>query len=612
MPTQGAESRAKELLELAEAEFGILTDSDRKLFSGVARGEHVELDGETIEADRIAWLCVNTEAAKFVTSAGVSIVGARVDGMLNLFCATVHFPLKFWVSEFSDPIDLIQASLTSLHLIGVRIPGLRANGLKVEGDIFFRNHINDEGKIVRGFKSNGEVNLVGAKVGGQMTFDGAEFVNIIEDNPEWGKTLNCDGIEVAMGVYLQNGFKAKGEVRFPGAKIGGQFSCIGAEFEHRTGEQQWGMALVCDGMEVNGSVFLRDGFKSRGEVRLQGANISGFLDCRGGEFHNPNWSGNALGEESGPNKLPVRAMNLARAEIGNDIIMDSWQLNESDIAPFLCQGRIDLQSTICKKKFVLRNVHKDSKIELDLRGAKVGVYLDDKESWDTIVDGGLHLDGFVYDRFYDESAETGDGKNKEGKASILPAADRLKWLAKQGKKRFLPQPYKQLAKVYRESGHSSDETKVLIECERERARSGRMGILERMWHRVLRHLIGYGYRPSFALGWAVLIVLIGMVVLNLGILNGPILPAPGNEALTNYEGGTIMTLRYSFLYSLDVFLPVVNLHVADKWDPRVDLLAMRTHWRWVVPVYYWFEIIMGWVLTTLLIAALSGLMQRRE
>jgi hypothetical protein len=53
------------------------------------------------------------------------------------------------------------------------------------------------------------------------------------------------------------------------------------------------------------------------------------------------------------------------------------------------------------------------------------------------------------------------------------------------------------------------------------------------------------------------------------------------------------------LYSLDVFLPVVNLRQEENWLPV-------GWWYFWMPV----QIFFGWTLTTFLIAALTGLIKR--
>ena len=105
-----------------------------------------------------------------------------------------------------------------------------------------------------------------------------------------GKALNADRLKTAGGVFLSDGFRAEGEVRLLGADIGGNLECTGATFSNPKGE-----ALSADGLKVKGSVLLCDGFHAEGEVRLLGADIGGNLECINATFNNP--KGDALSAE---------------------------------------------------------------------------------------------------------------------------------------------------------------------------------------------------------------------------------------------------------------------------------------------------------------------------
>jgi TRAP-type mannitol/chloroaromatic compound transport system permease small subunit len=75
------------------------------------------------------------------------------------------------------------------------------------------------------------------------------------------------------------------------------------------------------------------------------------------------------------------------------------------------------------------------------------------------------------------------------------------------------------------------------------------------------------------------------------------------------------------VYSLENFLPVVDLHLGSHWRPNARHQVMKDpatgEWsseqatfagslvRW----YLWFHIVAGWVLTPLLFAGLSGLIR---
>jgi hypothetical protein len=60
---------------------------------------------------------------------------------------------------------------------------------------------------------------------------------------------------------LCDGFKADGEVNFLGATIGGDFKCSGAQFVHPEGQ-----ALIADRAKIEGDVSLNNGFKSWGHA----------------------------------------------------------------------------------------------------------------------------------------------------------------------------------------------------------------------------------------------------------------------------------------------------------------------------------------------------------
>lgn len=64
------------------------------------------------------------------------------------------------------------------------------------------------------------------------------------------KKLAADGLTSEGDLFLRNGFKAEGEVRLLEAKIGGDLSCENATFA--TGKGEAGDALSADRIEVNG------------------------------------------------------------------------------------------------------------------------------------------------------------------------------------------------------------------------------------------------------------------------------------------------------------------------------------------------------------------------
>jgi hypothetical protein len=206
--------------------------------------------------------------------------------------------------------------------------------------------------------------------------------------------------------------------------------------------------------------------------------------------------------------------------------------------------------------------------------AVVGRLADDAESWPRADQ--LILDGFVYGGFGPESPQS--------------AAERLHWLALQPSDGFRAQPYEQLAKVFRSMGREVDARRVLIakqEVHRTRAVLNRR---TRAWLWFLGKSIRYGYEP-----WRVISFMVAMVLVGWGVFS-----------LADIESsGQFQSDFNAFVYSLDVFVPIVDLHQENRYLPSGS--GPAGPW---FRGYFWLHIILGWVSSTLLVAAFTGLIRR--
>lgn len=183
------------------------------------------------------------------------------------------------------PLRLLGAEITGLlglqgaHLSGEDGPAVVANGITVGGGVFMRSRHGFR------FTAHGEISLIGARIGGQLTLSGALL------NNSGRLALNAESVEVGSSVFMDTGddghhCTAHGEVRFLGARVGGQLSMNGGQLTNPTGH-----ALNADGATINGSVFMRpaDGhrFTATGEVSLLGTHIGGQLSMNGAQLTNP-------------------------------------------------------------------------------------------------------------------------------------------------------------------------------------------------------------------------------------------------------------------------------------------------------------------------------------
>jgi hypothetical protein len=240
------------------------------------------------------------------------------------------------------------------------------------------------------------------------------------------------------------------------------------------------------------------------------------------------------------------------------------------------------------------NVTHTSRTILDLANARAEGLGDDAASWP--APGNLNLDGFVYGSIVDGPTD---------------AAARLRWLERQAPG-YRPQPYEELARVLSASGDTSGATSVLIAQRQAQRQFGNLGRLERLWNLVLQFTIGYGFRPLRALWWILGFVLLGAALFGAGYRMRIITPteasAYGKFAETGSAPGHYPPFN-AFVYSLENFLPVVDLHQGEYWRPNPALPDSGTIPASLLRWYLWLHILAGWTLTPLLFAGLSGLIR---
>jgi hypothetical protein len=194
-------------------------------------------------------------------------------------------------------------------------------------------------------------------------------------------------------------------------------------------------------------------------------------------------------------------------------------------------------------------------------------------------------------------------------------------------RRYITQPYTQLASVYRAIGQDEQANDVLV------ARAERLGELapsfsaQGLWYRYLGRLIGYGYEPFRAIKIGLVIIAFGALVFAVGAHRNLMAETNLAERVVSSadESGMVSPTYPRFnaiVYSLDVFLPFVDLNQVSYWIPGEKISKPRTSrnclmhigrysvkWSSVLHGYLWFQTLAGWTLCTLLAAAVTGIVQ---
>ncbi len=512
-----------------------LTDAEKDLIAAcraglpctVNNGEVPPEDNKnqaiTVRAELLRLLIMGGTPACGLQEQGVWLKGARVTGVLDFNFVRAKGLIVMENGRFDERPQMIQADFLQLSFQGSHLPGLFAQGIKVEGSVF-----------LRGVKAKGTVDFNSAKIGGQLDLDKAELDGGTDEVGNAIRSLYAQSAKIEGGVFLR-WVKAKGAVVVIGAQIGGQLSFMNAELD-------------------------------------------------GGK----NEDGDAL-----------EALNAQGVHVTNG--------------------------------FLFRELKKVSGA-VDLTSAYVSVLVDDTASWQKCK-GDLLLDGFTYDLIGGNSA----AKTFIGRKAWL---EKGSWIGGE----FRPQPYTQLAKVFRAAGHAGEARKVLMERDRLLANVNRKVTSRRDfaafpfrygWDFLVRNLTGYGFAPRRTLIAILCLLAITGVVAQKTWQDGSF--APNSDVILVSDGWQDLLLKdclpeiisacvsnpaevwsnddrngldwdsfNAIGYAADLVIPVLDLGQTSAWAPSKD----RGPWGWGLWWGRWVLEALGWLVTALGAAAVTGLIQR--
>jgi hypothetical protein len=492
------------------------------------------------------------------------LAGVRITGAVDVEGAAIERSLTLDGCYIDETLNLQDAELVSLRLPGCRMPlGINARGSRIRGNL----------DLDRGFCAEAEVVLAAASVGGNLTATEGRFLN-----PN-GSAILAVSVSVDGSVLLGNGFEAEGSVALHRARIRGILNCSGGHFRN-----PGGVAFVCDGVSADGGMTLSRGFEAEGMVSLVDAEIHGSLGCDGGRFTNP--GGYALLAD----RLTVHGGVFCRDGFRAD---GEVRLNGATI-----EGQFVLQSAVisCPDRLALdlegAQVRAQVFLEpenlldgwVDLRSARFGLLYDSPNAWHS----GYELGGCQY-RTLRSSWELNNRRRFLRRDTAV--SQRLAWLAGNSSG-YLPQIYDQLIEVYAASGEEAPKRDVLI--AKQRQRRGQLPWYAWLWNVGEDILIGFGYRTGRALIPFAIFLALGWWYFGNAYDDG--------EIVERSTAATINEPPFKpLIYSLDQLVPVVNFGQRENWVATGDAQTLVT-----------IMVIVGWILTTAILAALTGLVRRNQ
>ncbi|AVO59768.1 hypothetical protein [Pseudomonas chlororaphis] len=584
------------------ADFLPLKPAEQLLLKHAALGGMTEISTQrptdatpsnTVRAGFLRFLILGGDDLNPVHELGVMLKGAYVEGDLELR-----------ESRVDTSIALNHCCLQNLSLRGASVQGtinlaysscksLKADLLTVSGTMCLDHLV-----------AKGSMTLQKAKIGGSLLLRGSNL------DGQGSYALIADSL-VVRSIHFEEKFIALGEVCLIGAEIKGQLNCRDCTFKATNA-----FALSADSITVQGTVFLTTGFHSQGSVRFSGARITGQFSLKEAHFERKN-----------------------KGENGETLIAQNAHI----------EGVLNMTGLIAP----LDNAA--------FSGSRVGTLHDDARTWGK----GIGLNGFTYD-FLTTEAPLRAQERIDWLDRQIPAntgADGLKGSAS----KFRPQPWRHLQHVLEEMGHAEDAREVGIAFEKRLRKVGLIGQAPAGIPRGLRWLYrlpalglhslyglftGFGYRPMRLLAWFFGTWLVCTSVYWYAAVEHKVF-APSNPLVFQNEAYascppeygeawqrqhpaaerpadignwyTCKALRGEYTgfspgaYSLDILLSLVDLQQEKDWGPITptpfpgywDELK-NLEWGHGIRLLIWLETLIGWGISLLLVAIVSGLTRRKE
>jgi hypothetical protein len=551
--------RAQKLIELAhqrfsdhlhDAEERVLRDSASSTFPAIA-DDNGGLP--LVRAKFIRWLVGDEEARRFIDPRGIRIWCAAIEDEVSLSDCLIPFPLDFRGCDFAEPLSLVAAKTHEVRFVECTLrKGINADRVVMDGAF-----------VMRYIKSFGEIRFHGARINGHFECAGSQIVVS-------GNAITLDQATVQGDVLLkarQDGglrkdLHSSGCIHMNSASVDGDVNCTGAILQLGS-ENKEESALCLDRTTIGGSLELAPGFHANRAVRAVDASIRNSLQCRGAHL-----------AENGT------ALILNRAQIGGSAFLDSGLQASGDTNLSNIQikndlnfngsriGRIIGEGARVGGDLIWTNVQDAPHTEryLNISGATVQDIFDDEVSWP--AKGKLLIDGLTYrDIDLRMPQDTSQGNTASLPPSIaFDLKKRIAWLKLQKPEDQLkPQPWLQLAKHQKESGHDKNAKHVIFVFRRVKAASSWPPI--RVWQVILAAL---EERPLWILVTISFCLLLGSFLFYRGGQIRAMAPTTSDAYIAWTQNG-IPNEAYpkfsAFIYTLENSLPIFKLGQNDSWAP---------------------------------------------
>lgn len=529
---------------------GRLSPTERRICAAFPSGAEVDLRAGDAQVDdpanADAWPADRVVRAEVLAAlllgageqipgqiAALRLRGARITGALLLSHGRIAASWLLEECRIDGHIDIEGTETSSVYLRRTHMRTLSAYHARIHGVLalseaviagtpqlaLYADAVTVDGDFRgAGMRVTGPVSLVGADIRGQVGLIGARI-----ENPG-GNSLHAGGMHVGRSLMC-NSMVSVGELRLPGASIGSALIFDGA-WLYGVGAD----ALSATSLTVAGDVSFRrerpgrgQPFRALGQVSLPGSQIGGNLYFSSARLYGRG----------------VAALHARQVTVAGGVKLDRGFRTRDEIRFTGAKITGDLDLTGMKSPDALLTLY-GAHIAGGVRDATVvdehGRPCDPCVDWPRRV----NLDGLTYGQF----------------DPYRPVRERLELLRRQVRSdrrqtgAYRAQPYEQLADFYRQLGNDGEARTALL----AKARAGRAA---KPWYRrfpgyFLDGLVGYGYRPSRAIAWA-----LGLLV-GASAYYSTVTPTRVDEQDTSVFNPV--------LYTADQLIPVVRFGQPEVWQ----------------------------------------------
>ncbi|MFF0024755.1 hypothetical protein ACFYQQ_29960 [Streptomyces sp. NPDC005496] len=517
--------------------------NERSMWAAFRRGEWYA-DGGEVRAAAVRRLLIAPPPPEPGHLARLRLRDVRVTGRLDLAEAVVGGTLRLHNCRFTQAPCLDGASLGALEMRGCSLPGLSAVGLTTGWKC-----------EISGCRVEGPTDLYGASIGGTLHLEGSHLTGRGERRGESALQLLC--ATVGGDIQAGTGLRVDGCADLRDTSVRGSVVLTRAVLGNPAGT-----VLKANRLHIGGDLNGRGGLVAEGIVDLCDARVGGGVLFEGASL--------GAGHETA---LRAHGIDVgaefnccdgftARGRLALSNITVRSKVSFADARVDVPAGRPALTSRRSTASELTLGLAPPARGTVDLSHTRVTVLRGTPDGWPE----GVRMEGVVYESLLPQ----------------LPARGRLPLLARdpQG---FTPQPYEQLASVYRQHGHDADARTVqLAKQTRLRATLPWPG---RVWSRLQDVTVGYGYRPMRAVWWLAAIMVSGTLLFS----RWPPQPLdPGRPP------------RFQpAVYTLDLLLPLVDFGQERAFSPDGAL-------QWPAVLL----ICLGWLLATTAAAGANRILRR--